>query len=155
LAQTMAEPLKAAAADGKLTAEDAANIKATAISKVQSLLSDDVQNTLHTLFGDGEAWLSSKIEAAVRALKTSVISTSTGATSMQSTANNVSTAQDDSAVQGTTAAEPTVADTQASSSAQNNITVNVTAPATATLSEVAQQVVAAVQQAQVAQASNT
>jgi hypothetical protein len=69
LAQTVTDDLKAKSADGKLTAEDAAKIKEDAVTKVQSLLSDDVTNTLSTVFGDAEAWVRSKIEAAVKKQK--------------------------------------------------------------------------------------
>lgn len=69
-AQTVADDLKAKAADGKLTTEDAAKIKADAITEVQKLLSDDVLQTLDTLFGDSEAWVDNKIEACIRQLKT-------------------------------------------------------------------------------------
>jgi hypothetical protein len=70
MAQTVSDDLKAKSADGKLTAEDAAKIKEDAVTKVQALLSDDVTNTLNTVFGDAEAWVRSKIEAAVKRLKT-------------------------------------------------------------------------------------
>lgn len=69
LAQTVTDDLKAKSADGKLTPEDAAKIKEDAVTKVQALLSDDVTNTLSTIFGDAEAWVRSKIEAAVKQLK--------------------------------------------------------------------------------------
>lgn len=69
LAQTTADDLKAKSADGKLTAEDAAKIKADAIAKVEALLSDDVQKAVAQIFGDTEQWISSKVEAAVRQLK--------------------------------------------------------------------------------------
>ena len=70
MAQTVSDDLKAKSADGKLTADDAAKIKEDAVAKIQALLSDDVTNTLNTVFGDAEAWVRSKIEAAVKQLKT-------------------------------------------------------------------------------------
>lgn len=70
LTQTTVESLKKQSADGKLTPEDAAKIKADAVTKVQELLNDDVQQTINTVFGDAEKWVSSKIEAAVKKFKT-------------------------------------------------------------------------------------
>jgi hypothetical protein len=49
LAQTSVDSLKAASADGKLTAADAVNIKAAALNQVQALLTDDVTQTIHTI----------------------------------------------------------------------------------------------------------
>lgn len=69
LAQTTVDNLKAKSVDGKLTTEEAAQIKADAIAKVKSLLSEDVQETISTIFGDVEQWISSKIEAAVKESK--------------------------------------------------------------------------------------
>lgn len=85
LSQTSVEDLKAKSADGKLTAEDAAQIKADAVAKVQALLSDDVVNTLNTIYGDGQAWLSSKIEAAVKKLKASATQNTSKATPVPAT----------------------------------------------------------------------
>jgi hypothetical protein len=69
LSQTTVDALKSASADGKLTAEDAATIKATALAKVQSLLSENVTTTISSIYGNAEAWTASKIEAAVKNLK--------------------------------------------------------------------------------------
>lgn len=69
LAQTTVEDLKEKSADGKLSAEDAARVKADAMVKIQSLLSDEVQKAIDEIFDDAEEWISSKIEAAVNANK--------------------------------------------------------------------------------------
>lgn len=68
MSQTVVDDLKAASADGKLTAEEAAQVKANALAEVKTILSEDVINTVHTEFGDADAWLTSKIEAAVKQL---------------------------------------------------------------------------------------
>jgi hypothetical protein len=84
LAQTTVEALKAQSADGKLTAEDAESIKATALAKSQSLMSDDVICTLNTVFGNAETWVGSKIEAAVKASKLSI-----GTSAVKTVASNI------------------------------------------------------------------
>lgn len=68
MAQTTTDDMKAAAADGKLTAEEAAQIKANALAEVKSLIGTNVSNTLDTVFADTNEWLKSKIEAAVKQL---------------------------------------------------------------------------------------
>lgn len=146
LSQTTVESLKAAAADGKLTAADAAEIKATAFQKAQALMSDDVIHTLNTLYGDAEAWTNSKIEAAVKALKANTVSTAPAAALLQSTANTDSSAApvSDSTSSETPAADSTQIAQVQTAEAPQNITVNVTVPANATQD----QIVAAVQTAQ-------
>lgn len=68
LAQTTVDDLKSAAADGKLTAEEAAVVKSHALAEVKTLLSADVSKTLDTAFADADSWIKSKIEAAVKQL---------------------------------------------------------------------------------------
>lgn len=68
-AQTTVDALKSASADGKLTTDDASTIKADAVAKIKQLMSDEVYNSLHTIFGDADAWIESKLEAAVKDLK--------------------------------------------------------------------------------------
>lgn len=68
MAQTVVDDLKAASADGKLTAEEAAQVRTNALREVKMILSNDVIDTIHTEFGDANAWLQSKIEAAVKQL---------------------------------------------------------------------------------------
>jgi hypothetical protein len=69
MAQTTVDDLKAKSADGKLTGDEAKEVLSDATSKVQSLISIDVFNTLDTVFGDANAWIKSKIEAAVKKIK--------------------------------------------------------------------------------------
>lgn len=69
LAQTTVDDLKAKAADGKLTEDEIAQLKADSLSEVKQLVGADVLDTLHTVFGDAEAWITAKIEAAVKSLK--------------------------------------------------------------------------------------
>lgn len=147
LSQTTVETLKAKAADGKLTAADAAEIKATAFQKAQALMSDDVIHTLNTLYGDAEVWTNSKIEAAVKALKVNMVSTAPAATAvLQSTAKLEEPASpaDDTASNETPAADSASSAAEQTAAAPQNITVNVTVPANATQD----QIVAAVQTAQ-------
>lgn len=69
LSQTVVDDLKASSADGKLTPDEIAKIKSDAVSKVEALLSTDVSSTLNQVFGDAQAYISSKIEAEVKKLK--------------------------------------------------------------------------------------
>lgn len=111
MSQTVGEDLKAKSADGKLTAEDAAQIKADAVAKVQSLLSDDILQTITTVHGDAEAWISSKIEAAVKAAKT-ISATAVAATTTYTPSITVNTTAADS-TDAPTADTATVAATPA------------------------------------------
>lgn len=69
LNQTLVEQLKAASADGKLTAEDATNIKNTAFTMLVDTLSDDVLEIIGTVFGDTKTYLNNVIEKAVTSSK--------------------------------------------------------------------------------------
>jgi hypothetical protein len=69
LAQTTVDDLKAKSADGKLTADEIAQLKADSLAKVKQLIGTDVYGTIHTVFGNAEAWITSTIEAAVKSLK--------------------------------------------------------------------------------------
>lgn len=69
LSQTLVDDLKTLSTDGKLTPADAAKIKASAVEKSRQLMSDEVYGSLQTVFGDADAWISSKIEAGVKQLK--------------------------------------------------------------------------------------
>lgn len=69
LAQTTVDDLKEKAADGKLTAEEIAQLKADSLAEVKQLVGTDVVNTIQSVFGDAEAWITAKIEAAVKSLK--------------------------------------------------------------------------------------
>lgn len=68
MAQTVVDDIKAKSEDGKLTAEEAAQIKANALAEVKKILSEDTINAVHAEFDDADAWLTSKIEAAVKQL---------------------------------------------------------------------------------------
>lgn len=68
LAQTTTDDLKAAAADGKLTAEEAAQVKENALAEIKHMVGSDALATLDTVFSDVDSWLKSKIEAAVKQL---------------------------------------------------------------------------------------
>lgn len=109
LAQTTVEDLKAKSADGKLTAEDAEQIKSDAVTKVQELLSDDVTQTLHTIFGDAEKWIDSKIEAAIKASKLAIDSNTikSAVTNIGEIANTAATAEVNNIVASITTDVPT------------------------------------------------
>lgn len=74
LAQVTVDSLKEAAADGKITPEEAAKVKADALAKVKSYLGQPGLDALMQILGlkdapTVDAYLSSKIEAAVRDVK--------------------------------------------------------------------------------------
>lgn len=68
-AQTTVDAIKSVSADGKLTPDDAQKIKDAAASKIRQLMSDNVYASLHSVIADVDAWIESKIEAAVKELK--------------------------------------------------------------------------------------
>ena len=69
LNQTLVESLKSASEDGKLTKEEAHEIGKTAVNMLIDTLSDDVVNTLGTVFGDVHAYLGNVIETTVVKIK--------------------------------------------------------------------------------------
>lgn len=69
LAQTTVDDLKAKAAGGKLTPEQAQQIKNAAISRAMSMLSDAAIQTINTESRNAQAWIEAKIEAAVKKAK--------------------------------------------------------------------------------------
>ena len=69
MAQTTVDDLKEKAADGKLTADEIAQLKADSLAEVKQLVGTDVVNTIQTVFGDAEAWITAKIECAVKSMK--------------------------------------------------------------------------------------
>jgi hypothetical protein len=71
MAQTVVDDLKSKSTDGKLSSDEIKQIHSDAVDKVHTLLSNDAFNTISTVSGDAEAWISSKIEAAVKKLKLS------------------------------------------------------------------------------------
>ena len=73
LNQTLVEGLKKASEDGKLTLEDANNIKNTAIIMLTDTLSEDIQEVLEETFGDLQSYLSNVIEKTVVMIKNSTL----------------------------------------------------------------------------------
>ena len=71
MSQTVADDIKAKSADGKLTDYEAVQIKADALARVKQLIGAEGETAINSIFGDGEAWLISKIEAAVKINKSS------------------------------------------------------------------------------------
>lgn len=69
MAQTVVDNLKESAEDGKLTEEEIAKIRANALSEITQLLGDDVISSLQAVYTDVGKWLEDKLEASVRALK--------------------------------------------------------------------------------------
>lgn len=69
IAQTTVDDLKAKAADGKLTPEQAQQVKSAAVNRALSMLSDAAIQTISTESGNAQAWIEAKIEAAVRKAK--------------------------------------------------------------------------------------
>ena len=69
LNQTMVEDLKAAASDGKLTKEDALNIKTKALTLLTNTVSEDMKQVLEESFGDLHAYLDTLIEKTVAEVK--------------------------------------------------------------------------------------
>lgn len=65
LNQTVVDGLKEGSIDGKLTAEDAANIKAQAFNMLLNTISQDVKNTINDVYGDLDTYLSNVIEKTV------------------------------------------------------------------------------------------
>lgn len=77
LQQTTVEGLKHAASDGKITAEDAANLKRLAIEKLKQMLGPKGKESALKAFGfkneaEFEAFISTKIEAEVRKARATV-----------------------------------------------------------------------------------
>jgi hypothetical protein len=168
MAQTVVDDLKAKSADGKLSPDEIQQIKSDAINKVQTLISTDVYNTLGSVFGDANAWIKSKIEAAVKELKantTPVLQSTAIAPYLSQTASEVPAAEPDlegEAIETPQSTDTTVASPEqderaveaandtpvsdactqsaAEDSPQRNITINIVAPANTTPSEIAKQI---------------
>jgi hypothetical protein len=164
MAQTVVDDLKAESADGKLTEDEIKQIQADSLAKIEKLITSDVYNTLGSVFVDANAWIKSKIEAAVKELKanTTPILQSTAITPyLSQTASDAPAAEPDSEGETIEAPESTetavtspepdekaveaandtpisdaCAQPAAADSPQNNITINIVAPATATPSEI-------------------
>lgn len=69
LTQTVAQSMKEAAADGKLSAEEISGLKDNAIQQTKALLSNSVMTTAAAVVGDLNAYIAAKIEARVLAQK--------------------------------------------------------------------------------------
>lgn len=69
IAQTTVDDLKAKAADGKLTPEEAQQAKNAAVRRALSMLSDAAIQTINTESGNAQVWIEAKIEAAVKKAK--------------------------------------------------------------------------------------
>lgn len=65
-AQQEGDVLKAAAVNGKLTLEQAAQLKTNAIARVKSFLTDNVVSLAKKNVGNVDAWIESLVEQAVR-----------------------------------------------------------------------------------------
>ena len=65
LNQTVADGLKEGSLDGKLTLEDAANIKSMAFNMLINTLSQDVKDTITEVYGNLDTYLSNVIEKTV------------------------------------------------------------------------------------------
>lgn len=69
MAQTVVDDIKENAADGKLSQEEKAAIKETALGEIQELLSDDVTASLQNVYTDVGKWLDNQLEAKIKSLK--------------------------------------------------------------------------------------
>ena len=69
LNQTVVEGLKAANADGKLTSEEAIEIKNRAFNMLITMLSEDAKEIISKLYGDVDTYLSNLIERVVLQVK--------------------------------------------------------------------------------------
>ena len=65
LNQEIVNGIKEASKDGKLTEDEAKEIKNKAIEKTLGILSDDAKETLTMVFGDLDTYISTLIESAV------------------------------------------------------------------------------------------
>ena len=65
LNQTVVDGLKEGSLDGKLTAEDAANIKSMAFNMLINTLSQDVKDTITEVYGNLDTYLNNVIEKSV------------------------------------------------------------------------------------------
>lgn len=65
LNQTVVEGLKEGSLDGRLTAADAANIKSMAFNMLLNTLSQDVKDTINSVYGDLDTYLNNVIEKTV------------------------------------------------------------------------------------------
>lgn len=74
LLQTTVNTIKEKSEDGKLTTEECLEIKQKAIEQVLNILGDAAKEELQKAFGDVNAYLDAKIEAAVLASKNKPIS---------------------------------------------------------------------------------
>ena len=68
LEQTIVQGLKDATADGKLTVEDGAAVKQQAIDTFNNMASEEVKSAIQTVYGDIDSFLSTYIEAQVKAI---------------------------------------------------------------------------------------
>lgn len=73
LNETVVKSLKAAASDGKITAEEGKAILDEAIDKVKAQISDVAQSILSVLVGDIDLWIKSAIETSVKANKYTLV----------------------------------------------------------------------------------
>ena len=65
LNQTVVEGLKEGSLDGRLTTADAANIKSMAFNMLLNTLSQDVKDTINSVYGDLDTYLNNVIEKTV------------------------------------------------------------------------------------------
>ena len=69
LAQDTADDLKNKAADGKLTTEEQAELKANAKAKAIQIMGTEVKDGLSQIYADVEAWMDGKIDTYARTAK--------------------------------------------------------------------------------------
>lgn len=65
LNQSMVVDLKKAAQDGKLTDEEKKQIQNTAITVINSTLSENIKDTIGVVYGDLPSWIKTQVEIAV------------------------------------------------------------------------------------------
>jgi rRNA-processing protein FCF1 len=75
LQQTLVDELKAAKADGKLTDEEKAAIKAKALERLESKITESQAAILAAITGDVSAWLADRIERVLVEHKLDVAAT--------------------------------------------------------------------------------